>query len=150
MNTRLNVTFTRTLSLELFAQPLMSRVAYSGFKEFDAPGALHKSVYGEDRGSIRPMTDAQGTVTGYEIDPGDGGKAFQLANPDFHYQALRGNAVLRWEYRPGSTVFFVWTQSRDAFQPYAGDLSFQRDVSALRSAQPDNIFMIKVNYWLSF
>ena len=62
-------------------------------------------------------------------------------------RSLRGNAVLRWEYRPGSTLFFVWTQSRDD-QLSAGTIDFGRDAHAVFSGPAQNIFLVKVNYWL--
>jgi len=151
-NTRVNVTFRPNLTLEVFLQPLISSVDYSAFKEFDAPRELRKSVYGVDRGTIDEVRDVNGTVTGYHIDPDAAGAAaaFDIDNPDFSFRSLRGNAVLRWEYRPGSTVYLVWTQSRGNFEPYVSDDSFSSNWSALRSAPGDNIFLIKFNYWLSF
>ncbi|MBS1241251.1 MAG: putative rane associated hydrolase, partial [Gemmatimonadetes bacterium] len=152
LNTRLNVTFTPTISLELFAQPLMSNVQYDRFKEFDAPRATGKSVYGVDRGTIAPITGEGGTVTGYLIDPDGTGGAdqFTISNPDFSYRALRGNAVLRWEYLPGSTVFLVWTQDRDSFEQYTTTPGLAPNWQALRHAPANNVFLVKFNYWLSF
>ncbi len=152
MNTRVNVTFTPTLTLEVFLQPLISSVDYTSFKEFDAPRELHKSVYGVDRGAIAEIKNVDGVVTGYHIDPDAAGAAapFDIDNPDFSFRSLRGNAVLRWEFRPGSTFYFVWTQSRSNFEPFVSDASFNRNWDALRSAPGDNIFLVKFNYWLSF
>jgi hypothetical protein len=152
LNTRVNVTFTPTLTLEVFAQPFISSVNYERFKEFDAPRQLKKSVYGVDRGSIAERRDTQGRLTGYDIDPDGPGVAapFRIGNPDFNFRSLRGNAVLRWEYRPGSTVFLVWTQDRSDFEPFADDLRPGSDFRALRRASPNNIFLIKFNYWLNF
>jgi hypothetical protein len=145
MDTRLNVTFSPTLTLQLYAQPLIVSGAYSAFKEFDRPRTLDRSVYGVDKGTI---TLAGGT---YTVDPdGPGGAApFTFAAPDFNFRSLRGSAVLRWEYRPGSTVFFVWTQSRSG-SASVGDLDLERDAHALFSAPSDNIFMVKFNYWMGF
>jgi hypothetical protein len=56
--------------------------------------------------------------------------------------------VLRWEWRPGSTMYLAWTQERADVQGI-GDFKFGRDRSALFAAQPDNVFLIKVSYWLS-
>ncbi len=58
------------------------------------------------------------------------------------------NAVFRWEFRPGSTTYIVWTQNRQDEQRPAR-LAFGPDVSALWRAPADNIFMIKVSYWIS-
>lgn len=150
-NTRLNLTFTPRLTLEVFAQPLLSNVDYRNFKEFDAPRMVEKSVYGRDRGTIAPVTDEDGVVTAYRVDPDGTGTAaeFTIDNPDFSFSSLRGNAVLRWEYRPGSTVYLVWTQSRALHNPFA-DHSFGQSMDNLGRAQPDNIFLIKFSYWLSF
>jgi hypothetical protein len=63
-------------------------------------------------------------------------------------RSLRGNAVLRWEWRAGSTMYFAWQQSREDFAG-VGDFDFSRDRRALIHTRPDNIFLIKVNYWLN-
>ncbi len=142
MNTRLNVTVTPTLTLEVFAQPLISSVRYTGFKEFTAPRQVAKSVYGRDMGTITEEEES------YTVDPdGDGpAEPFSFDKPDFNLRSLRGNAVLRWEFRPGSTLFLVWTQSRSDEAP-VGDFDFGRDVRALFEADADNIFLLKINYW---
>ena len=57
------------------------------------------------------------------------------------------NAVLRWEYRPGSTIFLVWQQNRSD-EVGIGDFDFGRDVGALFAAAAENVFILKVNYWL--
>jgi len=76
-----------------------------------------------------------------------GTTATTFENPDFNLRSLRGNAVVRWEYRPGSTIFFVWQQQREASAP-VGDFALARDRRALFRAHPDNVFLVKVNYWL--
>jgi hypothetical protein len=83
------------------------------------------------------------------VDPDGGGPApsFSLPDPDFTIRSLRGNAVLRWEYRPGSTIYLVWQQRR--FQ-YVNDGRFDlgADSDALFRTQPENVFAVKVSYWL--
>ena len=56
--------------------------------------------------------------------------------------------MLRWEYRPGSTLFLVWTQNRSDNDVF-GDLRFDRDRRALFSSPANNVFLLKVNYWLN-
>ncbi|HKP16009.1 MAG TPA: DUF5916 domain-containing protein [Gemmatimonadaceae bacterium] len=150
MDTRLAVTFTPTSSLEMYVQPFIASGGYSDFKEFDAPRQVRKSVYGRDRGTITPTTGADGLVTSYTVDPDAAGPAaaFTFDNPSFDTRSLLGNVVYRWEYRPGSTLYLVWTQSRSNELSYIGNLDFARDRSALFSTHPDNIFLVKVNYWL--
>jgi hypothetical protein len=109
-------------------------------------------VYGRTAGStVTPVTNAEGAVTGYALDP-DGASgarpAVTIGNPDFSSRALRGNAVLRWEYRPGSTLYFVWTT---ACSSYSGSAAYDgiNDVGRLCQGRSDNVFAVKVNYWLS-
>ncbi len=117
-NIRLNWAFTPTMSLLTFVQPLISAGDYTDFKSL-----------------ARPKT--------YAFDP----IAFG-GNPDFNFKSLRGNAVFRWEYLPGSTLFLVWTQERTAFEP-SGDFDFRRDFSRLTSAEADDIFLAKVTWYFS-
>jgi len=147
MTTRLNVTFTPTMSLELFVQPLFSANDFSNYKEFDQPRHLPKSIYGVDVGTIR--SEGEGFDRLIYIDPdGDGpAQEFSISDPTFNFRSLRGNLVFRWEYLPGSTLYFVWTQDRNATDPY-GNLDFGRDLDALTNAVSDNIFLLKVTYWL--
>ncbi len=147
MTTRLNWTFTPHMSLEMFLQPLISANDYKDLKQFDAPRELSKSVFGEDVGTVRTEGDP-GAET-YFIDPDGPGPAaeFSLANPDFNFRSLRGNLVFRWEYTPGSTLYFVWTQDRSSVDPF-GDFDFGRDTDGLFGAPTDNIFLVKVTYWL--
>jgi hypothetical protein len=150
MDTRLAVTFTPNSTLEMYVQPFIASGAYSDFKEFDAPRQLRKSIYGRDRGTITPITGTDGLVTSYSVDPDAAGPAdpFTFDNPSFDTRSLIGNVVYRWEYRPGSTLYLVWTQSRSDELSYVGNLDFARDRTALFATHPDNIFLVKVNYWL--
>lgn len=150
MDTRLAVTFTPNSTLEMYVQPFIASGGYSEFKEFDAPRQLRKSVYGRDRGTIGAIAGADGLITSYTVDPDAAGPAapFTFDNPSFDTRSLLGNVVYRWEYRPGSTLYLVWTQSRSNELSYIGNLDFARDRSALFATHPDNIFLVKVNYWL--
>ncbi|MDB4914868.1 MAG: putative rane associated hydrolase [Gemmatimonadetes bacterium] len=143
LDTRLAVTFTPSMTLELYAQPFIASGDYFGFGEYDAPRELHKSVYGTDRGTIAV------TAGGFTVDPDGAGPArsFAIGNPDFTVRSLQGNAVFRWEYRPGSTLFLVWTQQRNSADA-SGSLDFSRDRTDLLTAHPDNIFLVKYSYWL--
>ena len=151
MDTRLNMTFTPTLTLQLFAQPFIASGSYSSFKEFAEVKSRKMNYYGRDNGStITPTTSlTSGRVSGYNIDPDGPGAAapFSIDNPNFNFTSLRGTGVLRWEYRPGSTLYFVWTQQRDG-SDVLGDFNFSRDRSALFRERPTNVFQIKGTYWI--
>ena len=119
--TRANISFTPTLSLQLYLQPFITIGDYTDFKELVEPKSYRFKPYVLEE------------------------------NHDFHRRSLRGNTVLRWEFRPGSTLFLVWTQSREAALESVreSDLAF-RPLHRLRSSFTDegrNIFLMKCRYW---
>ncbi len=138
---RLNWTFTPKLSLQLYAQPLISSGDYSSFKELAKPGTYSFNVYGQGNSTFNPNN--------YSVDPDGSGPAqpFTIDNPDFNFVSLRGNAVLRWEYNPGSVIYFVWTQTRSD-QETIGEFQLNHSFNRIWTLHPDNIFIIKFTYWL--
>lgn len=142
---RVNWTFTPELTLQLYAQPFITTGQYSNIKEFTTPGSFDFDVYGQDRGSITPTME-DGEITGYDINPGDGGASFFVSNPDFNFRSLRGNAVLRWEWRPGSTLFLVWQQQREDFARHDG-FGIREELGEVFRAPVENLFLVKATYW---
>jgi hypothetical protein len=123
MTARLDYTASPTLSFQLYGAPFVSNGDYSNWQELDNPRA--KSY--DDR--FKPFL-AQG-------DPGG-----------FNFKEFRSNAVMRWEYRPGSTLFLVWQQGRSMDgSPEA--FSFGRDLSNVFDTHPNNTFLVKVSYWFN-
>jgi hypothetical protein len=149
MNTRVNATFTPNLTLEMFAQPFLASGHYTDLNEYQAPRSGDVFLYGRDVGTVVEQRDATGHLVKYTVDPDGAGPAaaFDVDNPDFNVRSLRGTAVLRWEYRPGSTVYFVWTQERSGSDTF-GNFDFARDRSALFRDRPINVFQVKASYWL--
>ncbi len=159
---RVNFTVSPTLSLQLYTQPFVFTGGYSRYKELTRPATTDYLVYGETPGSTRVDgcgVDAVGTVTPcaagqratvHQLDPDGAGPRDPalLFDPDFASRSLRGNAVLRWEYRPGSTLFLVWTTSCSAFAPEA---TFRpgRDMGHLCRGASNDVFAVKLNWWLS-
>jgi hypothetical protein len=153
LTTRLNATLTPQMSFELYVEPFISSGRYDRLKELATARSFDFLEYGVDVGTL----DRSGNGA-YVIDPdGPTGPAgqFQLSNRDFNFRSLQGNAVFRWEWRPGSTLFLVWQQNRasrllaESLDDRVGEFDFSRDARALFGIQPDNIFLIKVNYWLN-
>jgi hypothetical protein len=70
-----------------------------------------------------------------------------IANPDFNFRSVRGSAVVRWEFRPGSALYVVWNENRADVVPL-GDFSFRRDLRAIPTAPSHDVFLVKVSYWL--
>ncbi len=124
LTTRLNYTVTRALSVQWYAQAYLSHGDYSNLRLLVDPRA---STY-DDR--FRPFADS--------------GSAVGLA-----YRQFRSNAVVRWEYRPGSTLFLVWTQGRDMSAPSNETLRVGSDFRDLMAVRPRNVVALKLSYWLS-
>jgi hypothetical protein len=138
-NIRANWIFSPTLSLELFAQPLVSSGRYTGVRELRAAGTFDFLRYGEEGSTIDRTT---GTV-----DPdGDGpASAFTIGQPDFTFASLRGNAVLRWEYSPGAALFVVWTQDR-ATNENVGSFRPGASFDNLLQGAGRNVLLVKATY----
>jgi hypothetical protein len=155
IDTRLNVTFRPRLTLELYAQPFLATNDFGALKELRAPRSFDFDVYGVDAGSA--TGDSTGRTT---IDPDGAGpaSAFRVDDRDFTLASLRGNAVLRWEWRSGSTLYLVWQQERAERLGAVdlarrgrdvGALDFADDAQGLLRARPVNVVTFKVSYWLN-
>jgi hypothetical protein len=155
IDTRLNATFTPGLSLELYAQPFLSSNDYGALKELRAPRTFDFLEYGVDAGTIAREPGAR-TV----VDPDGAGpaEAFRVEDRDFDLRSLRGNAVLRWEWRPGSTLYVVWQQERSDLVGAAnaelrgselGSFDLREQARDLFRVRPINVLMFKVSYWLN-
>ncbi len=148
-NVSLNVdwTFTPDLTLQFFVSPFVMAYDFTDYKEFRKSGTFDFDYYGKDKGTL--TLDGNGNAI---IDPDGSGSAssFTLSNRDFSFQSVRLNAVLRWEYLPGSTLYFVWQQQRDNFVPRDGELNIGDDYRTLFDNRPVNTFVIKASYWLGY
>ncbi|HSK09027.1 MAG TPA: DUF5916 domain-containing protein [Vicinamibacterales bacterium] len=142
MTTRVSLVTSPRTSLQVFMQPLVSAGEYGAVKELVASRTYDFMRYGIDGGTIAA---AERRLT---IDrDGDGPDApFSIAQPDFNVRSLRLNAVFRWEFRPGSSLFFVWTQQRRELMPW-GEFDFGTDVSRVFRAPADDVLLVKLSYW---
>ena len=124
LTARVNYTFTPGLSLQVYAQPFVSDGTYSDWRELsDTP----RSAQYHER--YRPYAGG---------DPGG-----------FESLQFRSNTVLRWEYRPGSTLFLVWAQGRQQFDGSPHEFDLGRTRRELFSLHPDNTLLVKLSYWLN-
>jgi hypothetical protein len=106
---RLNYTFKPDVTLELFAQPFTASGDYYWYSEQAEPRALALREYGTDGTTITAESDQF-----YRVDDSRTGTTFQLANQNFSDFSFRSSVVLRWEWRRGSTLYFVLQQNRAA------------------------------------
>jgi hypothetical protein len=119
---RVNYTLTPDLSIQTYAEPFVSAGAYRDYKEL-----------------------VNGRAAAYD----DRYRAYEYSgNADFNIRSFRTTNVLRWEYRPGSSLFVVWQQNRSGFEE-VGSFDFGRDFGGVFSAPAHNVFLVKLSYWLN-
>ncbi|MCC7415523.1 MAG: carbohydrate binding family 9 domain-containing protein [Acidobacteria bacterium] len=145
LTTRVNVTFSGKQALQIFAQPLIASGRYTHFKEVAQPRTYDFVEFAAPGRSL--VYDA--AAGRYTADPDDAGEApgFVFDNPDFSLKSLRLSAVYRWELKPGSTLYLVWTREQeDKSNP--GTFALGRDAKVLFKAPGDDVFLVKVAYWI--
>ena len=144
---RANYTITPELSIEYYAQPFVSSGKYNSIKKItDSRAELFT-----DRFHIFDSNEITYNQEDneYDIDSnGDGLSDITISNPDFNFKQLRSNLVLRWEYRPGSTFYFVWSQGRTR-STETREFSYGNDLKDLYGITPHNVFLVKFSYWFA-
>ncbi|HVV87130.1 MAG TPA: DUF5916 domain-containing protein [Kofleriaceae bacterium] len=136
-------TFTPDLSLQVYAQPFLSVGAYRGYK---LAGDTHAARYADRFVPIAPSQLVFGDdVLAIDAD-GDGTSDFVIDRPDYDVRALRSTVVLRWQYRPGSSAYLIWSQDRES-STYDRSLQLGRDLAGMLAADAQQVLMLKVNYW---
>ncbi|MEE8348686.1 MAG: DUF5916 domain-containing protein, partial [Acidobacteriota bacterium] len=138
---RLGFTFKPDLNLDVYAEPFAASGHYQKLGELAQPSTRLRRTYGAPGTTIVPQPDGSFVVT-------DGEATFRLENPDFNVHSFRLNVVLRWEWRPGSTLFFVWQQDRN-LREAIGDRIGLGDPFRSLTAPGNNFFVIKTSFWWS-
>ena len=142
LTVRATYNLTPDFTVQYYAQPFIARGVYREFKDVADPLARQFN----DRYTVfqDEIYDAE-TNTYLIIGPGGFEGNFRIRNPDFNFVQFRSNLVVRWEYRPSSTLFLVWSQGatggadpgRNAFATLTTDL-FEQEVR--------NTFLVKATY----
>ncbi len=144
MSLRLNYSLSPNMSIQYWGQPFISKGNYTEFKYITDPLAKNYqdrfNLYANDM-----ITQSEGNGTYYVDEDGNGSTDYSFDNPDFNFLQFRSNLVMRWEYKPGSEFFLVWTQSTsnsaDPNKPIFDSLS-----EDLFTKKIDNIFLMKFTY----
>jgi uncharacterized protein DUF5916 len=143
---RVNLSIRPELTVQYYGSPFLSTGHYTGFKK--ATDTLARAsedrvhLYGADEIALRPE------VNTYQVTEAGGGPSYSFANPDFNFRQFRSNLVARWEYKPGSSLYVVWSQGRTELAPQAG-APFASNWDSLWHLHPDNVFLVKLSYWFS-
>jgi hypothetical protein len=116
--TRADWTLTANLSFQLYLQPFVASGDYHDARALDRART-------RDYTAIAADTDSS----------------------DFNFRSVRGSAVARWEFRPGSALYVVWNENRSDVVD-VGDFRFGRDLRAIPTSPSHDVFLVKVSYWL--
>jgi hypothetical protein len=145
---RMNFTVKPDLTLEMYAEPFAASGRYYRIGELDAPRSFGLRTYGTDGTTITQNPDKSYSVTDTKIKDSSGNPStFTVPFRDFNVRSWNSNTVIRWEYRPGSTLYLVWQQSRGS-QETRGNLVGLNDLFGGLSATGTNFFAVKASYWI--
>ena len=142
---RVNLAISPDLTVQYYGSPFLGTGRYTAFKRAadTLAGPYRDRIHAFAAGEIAYRPEA----AVYDVKE-PGGSAYSFPDPDFSVRELRSNLVVRWEYRPGSSLYVVWSQGRTspagAWQPSLGE-----HWDALWSTRPDNVFLVKLSYWFS-
>jgi len=142
---RVNLSVTPDLTVQYYGSPFIGTGRYTAYKKVTDALAQdnadrfhlfesHEIAFDPDSNSYR-VTEA-------------GGSTYSFLNPDFSFRQFRSNLVVRWEWRPGSSLYVVWSQSRTG-DVSSWEPSFGSNWNALWQTEADNVFLVKLSYWLS-
>jgi hypothetical protein len=143
---RVNLSITPDLTLQYYGSPFIGTGLYTAFKRAtDTLANANEArfhLYGPDE------IASQAADNSYRVTEAGGGPSYSFANPDFSFRQFRSNLVARWEWKPGSSVYVVWSQGRTDSVPTWNE-SFGDNWDALWRTRPDNVFLVKLSYWFS-
>jgi hypothetical protein len=143
---RVNLSITPDLTVQYYGSPFIGTGRYTAFKR--ATDTLAEAndarfhLYSPEE--IAYLAEANA----YRVTESGGGPSYSFRDPDFSFRQFRSNLVARWEWKPGSSVYVVWSQGRTDEVPY-WDESFSHNWSELWGTRPDNVFLVKLSYWFS-
>jgi hypothetical protein len=127
-------------------QPFVSSGNYRQFTELAEPRTFDFNVFGQNGSTYDPST-------GMADPDGPDGPAppIDIGDQNFQVASLRGNAVLRWEWSPGSTLFVVWTHNRvnEANSLENSDFDPGQSFDTMLQSPADNVLLVKFTWWLN-
>jgi hypothetical protein len=141
---RVDLNLTPQFSIQYYGSPFISRGSYSELKYITSPEAkLYKDRFElyQDPVLSEGAYQLYDSHNGPRID-------YSVADPDFNFHEFRSNLVAKWEYRLGSFIYLVWSSERTG-NTNASHASVIDSYKQLRGIFPNNIFLIKLNYWFS-
>ncbi len=144
LEARMNWVVAPRLTLQTYVQGLIAASPFDEYKSLSQAGVRRYGIYGAGLGTISAQPSGVVTV---DADGSGPAPSFTTAAPDFTVRSLRTNVVMRWEFRPGSTLFAV-LQHQSGGTTSFGDQRLGPDLTGLLSGPSDNVFALKASYWL--
>ena len=120
---RVDLAITTDITLQFYGMPYLTTGTYTNFRK---AADRHAENYND------------------RFTPYDYG-----SNINFNYKQFRSNLVFRWEFNPGSTIYFVWAREATDYEEEYGVFRFGRDMDKLLSVGGNNTFILKINKWFS-
>jgi len=140
---RVDYHITPEFSIQYYGSPFVSKGSYSEFKYIVDP---RNKAYDKRFALYRDPVLAGDF---YRLDENDDEIVdYTIENPDFNFHQFRSNLVAKWEYLPGSFLYFVWSSERTGNADFANE-TMGNSFGQVWDTFPDNIFLIKFNYWFS-
>jgi hypothetical protein len=136
----MSFTLKPKLNLDVYAEPFAASGRYYEFGELAAPGSLDRITYGSTGTDLETQPDGSQVVS-------IGESTFTLENRDFNVTSFNSNVVLRWEWRPGSTLYLVWQQSRDTRETLGTRVGLNDAFHSI-TEPGTNILLFKTSFWL--
>lgn len=142
---RADICITPDFTIQYYGSPYLSSGKYSHLKRVTDPTAdEYKERFHTLQGQEISLNPGGNFLS---VDENlDGTDDYSFGRPDFNFQEFRSNLVVRWEYKPGSTFYFVWTHDRSGYRN-EDVININKNFNKLFDLQAQNIFMVKFNYW---
>lgn len=142
---RMNYAISPDFTIQYYGNPYISAGIYDDIKRItDASAKEYEQLYHVFNENEIQYDEVDNH---YHIDENQNGELdFIIDNPDFNYHQFRSNLVARWEYKPGSTVFIVWTHGRSEYEDVS-DFSINHGFNRIFDVHAQNVFLVKFNYW---
>jgi hypothetical protein len=143
MSLRLDVILTPEMTIQFWGQPFIASGDYSDFKYITDshadrfPDRFH-SYTSQEINYLEELTQ-------YDVNETGSGLNYQFGDPDFNFKEFLSNLVFRWEYRPGSFLYLVWSQTRSGHDTW-GSFQFGEDFSDIWDIPPTNVVLLKLSY----
>ncbi len=143
MSFRVDLVLTPELTIQFWGQPFIASGDYFDYKYITEPKAeqFTERFHSYEAGEIL-YSDADDM---YRISEPGTGLNYEFENPDFNIKEFLSNLVFRWEYRPGSYVYLVWSQSRSGEDAY-GQFRLNENFSGIWDIHPTDVLLLKVSY----